>query len=59
MTAKYFVYEHKHCGRTWHGLHERSRCRGCNKMVKAPYKALVSPPESKESFVSKFSEVFK
>ena len=58
MTAKYFVFEHRHCGHTWHGLHERSRCRGCRKMVRAWCKELVSPPESKESFRSKFKEVF-
>lgn len=59
MTNKYFLFEIHHCGHKWHSLSERSRCRSCRKMVRAQYKALVNGPESKDSFVNKFSEVFK
>lgn len=59
MTAKYFLFEHRHCGHTWHGLHERSRCRSCGDWSLAWCKDLVSGPESVESFRAKFKEVLK
>lgn len=59
MSNQYFLFEHRHCGKTWHGLHERSRCRSCGEWSEAWCKALVSGPESVESFRKKIREVLK
>jgi hypothetical protein len=59
MTAKFFLYEFRHCGKEWRSKFERSRCRGCRKMVEAWSKELMNGPESIESFRAKFAGVLK